>query len=1014
MGMLIAPAFAQDDTVETVVVTGYRASLESATNAKKQSVGFTDTVFAEDIGKFPDTNLAEALNRIPGITMARDVNGEGVNIQIRGLGTNFTKITLNGSSVAVATTGATDSTNSNREVDLNMFPGELFTQLQVDKTPRAELLEGGAAGNVNMRTRRPFDNPGLHVTYVAEGMSNTLSNGLGGNGALVASDTWDNTKIGSFGILVGIAGRRTYNYVRGWEDGNAGWVTPNVNNSTLCGSSSGCDISGSTVSIGGNSMAIPATIPTGVSIPGYSSGSTVNAAMLLALNPGLNMTQISNMLLPRLGRDMYQRGTRDRYNGVVSLEWRPNERLHFYLDMIAGRQFNDLDRSDIDWGVRSGNGATPMIPANVTMDSNYVTQSGTFYNATWALEARPYQEKGDFFSINPGMSWQATDLLEVDLQFNASRSHFLRDSPTIMVATCSSSPSTYSCDAPAGGVVATFVNSGSHPTITANIDLNDPSNYQWTTGRVNMQDEKRYTETTGAHLDVKYGGDEMSVKVGAAYDQAYRGIAAIDGSTDWAVTACGGGTSSTCTGAPGSAITQSDLASYLKAGPNGFITVDYNKVKSMSSYYDIDNYAQATTNSRCQGHTGPYFSTSANTSAQAGCYDEKTYGMYVQWDGVVSLGDRSLNYDVGLRWAETHQTIYSPVVAGTSTYDYGSTTRTYNVYNFGAAQNTYQAFLPSASLVYHVAEDFLVRASVSRTMTRPDVSKMISTVSFSDPEASSATLGNPELKPYFSNNIDIGAEYYTGNEGYIAATMFRKYISGFSTSQIVTKSYAYLQQFGINWDLLSATQQANLTARWGCNSDATCADKATISVTQQTNAGGIESISGLELSYVQPLDFVLEKYGAPGLGFTANVTIVDQSSSGSAATHAVGVAPYTYNLTGYYEHNGIMARMSYVFSARSYASSSNTQSVCLPTTVASTSGCPNGAYLFSAPYGQADFSSSVKLSKLFGEIASDPEIVFNIQNVFNAKQRSYFQYENATHSYYEKGQTFMLGLHGSF
>jgi len=326
-------AYAQDaNTIETVMVTGYRASLASSTMTKKQSVGFSDAVFAEDIGKFPDTNLAEALNRIPGITLSRDINGEGVNISIRGLGTNFTKITLNDAQIAIATSGATDATNNNREVDLNMFPSELFTELQVDKSPRAELLEGGAAGNVNMRTRRPFDNPGFHLTYVAQGIDNTLSNGLGGNGALVVSDTWNGSRAGEFGVLVGITGRRTYNYVKGWEDGNGGWDTPTINNATLCGSANGCDISGSMVSIGGNAMSLPATIPSGVSIPGYSAGDTVDAAMLETLNPGMTTTRLANMLIPRMARSMYQRGTRDRYNGVASFEWRPNENMHFYLD----------------------------------------------------------------------------------------------------------------------------------------------------------------------------------------------------------------------------------------------------------------------------------------------------------------------------------------------------------------------------------------------------------------------------------------------------------------------------------------------------------------------------------------------------------------------------------------------------------------------------------------------------------------------------------------------------------
>jgi hypothetical protein len=53
------PAFAQDtpaddvDEDSEILVTGYRASLESSANAKRDSVGFVDTIFAEDIGKFP-------------------------------------------------------------------------------------------------------------------------------------------------------------------------------------------------------------------------------------------------------------------------------------------------------------------------------------------------------------------------------------------------------------------------------------------------------------------------------------------------------------------------------------------------------------------------------------------------------------------------------------------------------------------------------------------------------------------------------------------------------------------------------------------------------------------------------------------------------------------------------------------------------------------------------------------------------------------------------------------------
>jgi outer membrane receptor protein involved in Fe transport len=155
-----APAPGSPGPLEEVVVTGIRKSLYDATEAKRESTGFTDSVFAEDIGKFPDTNIAESFNRIPGITISREISGEGLSIAIRGLGTNFTKILLNDAPVAVASTGRTDAQNTNREVDLDLFPTELFTQLTVRKSSSASMLEGGAAGTVNMRSARPFDGSG--------------------------------------------------------------------------------------------------------------------------------------------------------------------------------------------------------------------------------------------------------------------------------------------------------------------------------------------------------------------------------------------------------------------------------------------------------------------------------------------------------------------------------------------------------------------------------------------------------------------------------------------------------------------------------------------------------------------------------------------------------------------------------------------------------------------------------------------------------------------------------------
>ncbi|HWD25898.1 MAG TPA: TonB-dependent receptor [Rhizomicrobium sp.] len=1050
--MAVAPAYAADadsDTVESVVVTGYRASLTASTDAKRASTTFSDSIFAEDIGKFPDTNIAESLNRIPGVTIAREIDGEGVNVSIRGLGTNFTKVLLNGAQISVATTGATDQSNNNREVDLNMFPTELFTQLTVSKSPTADMVEGGAAGTVNMRSARPFDYDGAHFSYNFQGTDEDKASSPGERGAIIASDTW-----GPFGVLVGVAGVHNNVMTTGWEDGNAGWVTMGALSAAQCGVGNTCD------QIGGNSFVIPGTVPVGVTTGGIVPGQTVDSAFLLAHNPGLTTTQISNALIPRLGRTMFEQGTRDRYNGIMSLEYRPMEGLHFYVDMIAGRTFNNLNRSDIDWGVRAGAGSQPMIPENLKVDANNVTTSGTFANAQFFLEARPYQEKGDFFSINPGMTWQVLDNLEVDFQANASRSHFFRDSPTFFVVSCPSSGNpagTPGCAAPAGGVFATFNNAAGapFPTITTNIDLNNPANFQWNNGRVNLQDEKRYVYTNGMHLDTKYGDDTFAIRAGAAYDDVFRNITAIDASPTWQANICGdnpsaalpgpnsapacrglnvAGSTATVNGvspgaAPaypgfgtgltagqpaisyaGSSIPQSALANFLVPGPTGFITANYAAIKAASNYNAIDAAAIAAVGNALPGTTGTYpYSTASNTGGNSGTVEERNYGFYAEAQGIFNVASRDLKYNVGLRWVQTLQQITSPIThvdpRNATLADGGFFP---NTFSFSTVSHDYAAFLPSADFVYGITDDFQVRASVSRTMTRPNPNNMISGVNFSDLTAQQVGLGNPNLKPFYSNNIDLGAEYYTGGEGYFGIALFRKSLSGFTNNSSITQPFSYLAQFGITYNTLNATQQAALNGR-GCFSDAVC--PTTVNVTEQVNQAGLLIVNGMEFDYVQPLDFLLEPYGLKGFGFNGNMTILDQRSTGVAPTFATGIAPLSYNLTGYYENNGWMARLSYVWNDRTYASGTNQQSVCLP---AVGSGCPGGAYLFTAPYGQADFSSSMRLSNLFGDLPSDPELTFDVQNVFHAKLRTYDQFVNATHSYYDQGQVILFGLRGTF
>lgn len=189
--------------LDTVTVTGYRASVEKALDIKRGEAGVVDAIVAEDIGKFPDLNLAESLQRIPGVVITREA-GEGRNISVRGLGPDFTRVRINGME-ALTTVGAGDQsggTNRGRGFDFNVFASDLFSQLLVRKTASADVEEGSLGATVDLRTARPFDYDGF--TFAASGQAgyNAMAEKADPRMAALISNTFAN---GTFGALLSVA-----------------------------------------------------------------------------------------------------------------------------------------------------------------------------------------------------------------------------------------------------------------------------------------------------------------------------------------------------------------------------------------------------------------------------------------------------------------------------------------------------------------------------------------------------------------------------------------------------------------------------------------------------------------------------------------------------------------------------------------------------------------------------------------------------------------------------------------
>src|SRR6202047_4514020 len=144
------------NSVEEVVVHGYRASVRESLEAKREATGVEEVITAEDVGKFPDKNLAEALQRVPGIVTNREF-GEGERINLRGTPTTLTKTTLNGHALATADWFILDQLNSTRAFNYLMLPADLIGKVKVLKSAEADVEEGGIGGTVDVETRNPLD-----------------------------------------------------------------------------------------------------------------------------------------------------------------------------------------------------------------------------------------------------------------------------------------------------------------------------------------------------------------------------------------------------------------------------------------------------------------------------------------------------------------------------------------------------------------------------------------------------------------------------------------------------------------------------------------------------------------------------------------------------------------------------------------------------------------------------------------------------------------------------------------
>ena len=175
--VLINPVFAQEpaaDEVPEVIVTGHaRLARIGAGHQAARPIPSSTRSPRTDIGAFPDKSVAEALQRVPGITVSRlqsndDSNhfsAEPATVLIRGL--TFVRTEFNGRD--------SFSADGYRGLNFNDVSPELMAGVDSYKNQTAEMIEGGIAGMVNLRTRMPFDSDGQQIALTGRANYGDLS-----------------------------------------------------------------------------------------------------------------------------------------------------------------------------------------------------------------------------------------------------------------------------------------------------------------------------------------------------------------------------------------------------------------------------------------------------------------------------------------------------------------------------------------------------------------------------------------------------------------------------------------------------------------------------------------------------------------------------------------------------------------------------------------------------------------------------------------------------------------------
>ncbi|MEI9886243.1 MAG: TonB-dependent receptor [Rhizomicrobium sp.] len=875
-------AHADDATpIETVVVTGFKESLERALDIKRNALDQSDSILAEDIAKFPDLNVSESLQRIPGVALARDA-GEGREIAVRGLSAQFTRVRINGME-ALATTGSADSsggTNRGRSFDFNVFASELFSNLTVHKSATSEVEEGSLGATVDLHTAHPFDYDKFTMVGSIQGGYNDLAGTINPRGAFLVSDTFMGGKVG---VLFSAA----YNVRHIIEDGasTVRWQndsTPRAANGGLPGIT-GC------VSPCGTTNRFKAYQP-GFAGPMITSGATYD--------------QINEAFRPRFARyDLYHDAEK-RLGLTGSLQYQPDEDTLFTLDAMFADFAAERDETYLESPVFSTSGATGI--GNVVVGAFHVDPTTntldqlTANNVDLRVEHRLDHLDTRFAQLTLDGSHSFSDAFKVHALLGWVESRHLNPVQTTLTYDLNDVQG-FSYDYTGPNAKSPILNYGSAnlttPGTTAGVNA-------WYLSQVRVRPQFAYNAFRSVQFDGDYTPFDW-LKIDGGFDYKEYAFKSVELRLSDGTTAA----KETFQTAPG----------VFASGAAAFFGTTFNTAAQTLSNFSTLAHLPTQGLAIVAPTPTAWLEPDLGTAQTVLNYNGLPVGIGPALGNNKGVSEHDIGGWLQLGW---NATFYGVPLRGNAGVRYVRTEQTSTGYNLSGAAyvlttttNKYDDFLPSLNVVVEPSDNYLIRLNLAQVMARPDLGQLAGTSVSVSGANRTVTVGNPSLKPFRANTADLAFEWYYHKGALLSFAFFYKkigtYIQSFSATQAGTVAFA--PPFG---GVPVTIDPAAFTA--ACGGAVGCTPAATWTFSESINTPG-GTLDGVEINWQQPFDFL--PHPLDSFGFLGNVTYVDSSivnGTGTSAPRTIlsGQSRLNYNATLYYDDSVFQGRVSAAYRSR--------------------------------------------------------------------------------------------------